>query len=350
MQDSGVWKRKHQRINSGGSQNGDKIITEEEAREFLRDLIPLKPEEETIRRTTSNSSDGPSVARSGSSRMNGSARYGNKGGPEPSQAAVPSTIPNASRLRNSSIREGLDSRATSRSRHIYGNGTMTSTAMSIYHTASSSLVDSGPPTPLRRGRDGNFVNGGAFWDPEVEQAIASNSAEIVGEGEVVLDSGYRSKDKATEGGDPSGGHGQLLDVPDDSPDPSTGRRRLFSSNSDSSVQTITPSRMQSDLATASDSTAQENTDVGKQISSYKPFSGPALFFASAKTGEGLSAVFEYIGERVSKKWEWEESRLHMLEGGGGPGTSGNGDSRIILREVRDNDAGREGGKKDWACC
>ncbi|KAG8800592.1 hypothetical protein FRC17_006837 [Serendipita sp. 399] len=287
--------------------------------------------------------------------MNGSALYGSKGVPESSQAAVPSTIPGQSRMRNPSIREGLDSRATSRSRYLYGNSTVTSTAMSIYHTASSSLVDSGPPTPLRRGQDGNILNGGAFWDPEVEQAIASNSAGAVGEGEIVLDSGYRSvnasasssKDQPKEGGESSGGQGQLLDVPDGSPESPTGRRRLFSSNSDTSVQTITPSKIQSSSETTRASEPASNNQGGNDTLPYNPFNGPGLFFASAKTGQGLSEVFEYIAERVARKQEWEESRLHMLEGGGGPGTSGNGDSRIILRELRDR---KEDGKQNWACC
>ena len=34
--------------------------------------------------------------------------------------------------------------------------------------------------------------------------------------------------------------------------------------------------------------------------------GPKLFFTSAKTGEGVADVFEYIAYRVSRKWEHEE--------------------------------------------
>jgi len=32
---------------------------------------------------------------------------------------------------------------------------------------------------------------------------------------------------------------------------------------------------------------------------------PKLFFASAKTGEGVGEVFEYVAKRVVVKWEWE---------------------------------------------
>jgi Ras-related protein Rab-7A len=34
--------------------------------------------------------------------------------------------------------------------------------------------------------------------------------------------------------------------------------------------------------------------------------GPKLFFTSAKTGEGVADVFEYIAYRVSRRWEYEE--------------------------------------------
>ena len=35
-------------------------------------------------------------------------------------------------------------------------------------------------------------------------------------------------------------------------------------------------------------------------------SGPKLFFTSAKTGEGVADVFDYITHRVNRKWEYEE--------------------------------------------
>ncbi|KAJ4469202.1 hypothetical protein J3R30DRAFT_3713853 [Lentinula aciculospora] len=34
--------------------------------------------------------------------------------------------------------------------------------------------------------------------------------------------------------------------------------------------------------------------------------GPRLFFASARTGEGVNDVFEYVAKRVVRRWEWEE--------------------------------------------
>lgn len=39
--------------------------------------------------------------------------------------------------------------------------------------------------------------------------------------------------------------------------------------------------------------------------------GPKLFFTSAKTGEGVADVFEYIAYRVNRKWEYEEKMQAM---------------------------------------
>jgi Ras-related protein Rab-7A len=44
---------------------------------------------------------------------------------------------------------------------------------------------------------------------------------------------------------------------------------------------------------------------------------PKLFFTSAKTGEGVSDVFEYIARRVTKRWEYNEGvearTMHMRD-------------------------------------
>ena len=352
-------------MNSSGSVNGDRVIDEAEARAFLRDLIPVPEHQETshvtpsaandIKRDSRASAQGkqpPPLVPNGSADGRGPTVSSNAGQAAHSAdpPAIPSPIPDSNRIRDASLQDG-NSRATSRSR--YANGTMTTTAMSIYHTASSSLVDSGPPTPSGRFR------GGAFWDLEVEQAIASNSEDVVGEGEIILDSGYKSIGPAatpaaegTTSAQPANPHSsssdKLLDIPSGSP-----RGKLTSSNSNSSVQTITPSRLNSTTEVPPSSkpqTRQSSLTAGEYHGKSKPTLGPALFFTSAKTGEGLAEVFEYIGARVTQQWEWEESQLHMLDGGGNPGTSGNGDSKIILRDIHDGNAGRGKHSKKWACC
>lgn len=41
----------------------------------------------------------------------------------------------------------------------------------------------------------------------------------------------------------------------------------------------------------------------------RPPRGPKLFFTSAKTGAGVSDVFDYIARRVVMRWEWEEAHV-----------------------------------------
>jgi Ras-related protein Rab-7A len=35
--------------------------------------------------------------------------------------------------------------------------------------------------------------------------------------------------------------------------------------------------------------------------------GPKLFLASAKTGQSVPIIFEYIAKRVVMRWEWEDT-------------------------------------------
>jgi Ras-related protein Rab-7A len=371
--ETGTWKRKHRRMSSNGSMMTDDVISQEQARAFLSDLIPLPDEDYTSSRGSHRAPANGDITPNTGHGANGGPFTDSSKQVSQSLASVrpamqsssnPSPIPSY-RQRQQSIQDGESSRATSRSRYAYGNGTVTTTAMSIYHTASSSLIDSGPPTPSRLGRD-NILNGRVFWDPEVEQAIAANSEGVVGEGEIILDSGYKTVSPAgtpnVNGASASAaGSGKLLDIPLGA----SGRQRHASSSSDGSVQTITQGKVGSTTVSSAAthdesskiSTTQEsdrttaNGGTAKQKIS-KPPVGPGLFFASAKTGEGLSEVFEWIGERVARNWEWEESRFNILEGGGAPGTIGNGDSRIILRELRDNDGSKDTsrGKNKWGCC
>ncbi|CAE7230380.1 unnamed protein product [Rhizoctonia solani] len=56
--------------------------------------------------------------------------------------------------------------------------------------------------------------------------------------------------------------------------------------------------------------------------------GPKLFWSSARTGEGVSPVFEYVACRVVQRREWEESRLGFDEGI----EEGDGPTAMRLRE------------------
>ena len=90
------------------------------------------------------------------------------------------------------------------------------------------------------------------------------------------------------------------------------QRRASSSSSTSSAPTITPS-----LFTRSHDQAAMDTPPTPTTSSHAldmtfhhplpPEKGPKLFFTSAKTGEGVHEVFEYIARRVITRWEYEET-------------------------------------------
>jgi len=73
---------------------------------------------------------------------------------------------------------------------------------------------------------------------------------------------------------------------------------------------------------------------------------PKLFFhVSAKTGEGVADVFEYVARRVAERWAWEES-----EAGRGWG----GNLEVEEEGGRVDLKGREGGGR-WrgvggGCC
>ncbi|KAI0089800.1 P-loop containing nucleoside triphosphate hydrolase protein [Irpex rosettiformis] len=104
-----------------------------------------------------------------------------------------------------------------------------------------------------------------------------------------------------------------------SPAQSLQRQRSFSSTL-SEAQTITPSlfvRGHENAAEAETAcTTPEPPSNGLTVLPV-PEQGTKLFFTSAKTGEGVADVFEYVAKRVVSRWEYEEiveaRTLHMAE-------------------------------------
>lgn len=105
-----------------------------------------------------------------------------------------------------------------------------------------------------------------------------------------------------------------------SPVRTKARTSSFSSSS-SSAPTITPSLFirSMDQAAASTQTTPTVSPPTVDATPYPlpPDRGPKLYFTSAKTGEGVHEVFEYIARRVVTRWEYEEAidarTLHMQE-------------------------------------
>ncbi|KAI0638760.1 P-loop containing nucleoside triphosphate hydrolase protein [Trametes polyzona] len=88
-------------------------------------------------------------------------------------------------------------------------------------------------------------------------------------------------------------------------------RRMPSASSMSSAPTITPSlfiRGQAEVATTTATTPESGSPPGNSYSPPPPLERyPKLFFTSAKTGEGVKEVFEYIARRVVTRQEYEEA-------------------------------------------
>lgn len=103
--------------------------------------------------------------------------------------------------------------------------------------------------------------------------------------------------------------------PSYSPERVVRRQPSFSSTL-SDAQTITPSLFGRANGDTRSTTPAPATRHALSIPSSLE-TGAKLFFASAKTGEGVSNVFEYVAERVVRRWEYEEAMenrtLHMAD-------------------------------------
>ena len=230
-------------------------IREEQALRFMHELIPPPPP--TAHAPTLNGQITPSAP-----------------SPTGDSAAVTFSIFTSSPPRTHSIDIGVyhpirgkSARSRSRSTLFRGStvGTMTTThTLSAYHTPSSSIFDtfeSARSSPVRYSR---------------------------------LSTPSQSRS------------------PSHSPVRSVRRQPSFSSTM-SDAQTITPS-----LYGGTHPTAPAPTPAPHALPVPPPPElGPKLFFTSAKTGEGVSDVFEYVAQRVVRRWEYEEAMeartLHMTD-------------------------------------
>lgn len=100
--------------------------------------------------------------------------------------------------------------------------------------------------------------------------------------------------------------------------PTRTPRRQPSSSTVSSAPTITPSLFHRENAYSMSTTPASGPSPSASFSlPPQPERRPKLFFASAKTGQGVADVFEYVARRVVMQWEYEEAldarTLHMQE-------------------------------------
>ena len=285
--------------------NTDGLVSESEALEFVDELVPLstsRPPSEINILPPSSSNGSPVIPyislSSSSTKPTIPASFPFPSAPQlPRSSSVaitphinPDRVPaNHSRELSHSPRHQLSkSRSRSSSRFYAGTMTTTHTTLTIYHTPSSSMFDI-----YRSARSSPEP-----WSRSMDQ----------------LDSL----------------------APPHSP-PASVRRRTTTmlstgSASSGSAVTITPSLFARENAnanvngngngsTAKPSPSLELAPAPAFVAPLPPERGPKLFFTSAKTGEGVADVFEYIAQRVVRKWEydeWVEARtMHFREASGG---------------------------------
>ncbi|KIM37601.1 hypothetical protein M413DRAFT_448396 [Hebeloma cylindrosporum] len=271
--------------------NAEGLVSESEALEFVDELLPLSasrsPSEINIL-PPSSSNGSPVIPYTSLSSTSTKPTV-----PFPSTSQLPRSSsvaitpqgeakgasPNHSRELSHSPRHQLSkSRSRSSSRFYAGTMTTTHTTLTIYHTPSSSMFD---------------VYQSARSSPEPWS---------------------RSTDQLDS-----------LALPH-SP-PTSVRRRTATmlstgSASSGSAVTITPSLFARENANgnAKHSPPLELAPAPAFVAPLPPERGPKLFFTSAKTGEGVADVFEYIAQRVIRKWEYEEwmeaRTMHFREASG----------------------------------
>ncbi|KAH7104222.1 ras-domain-containing protein [Auriculariales sp. MPI-PUGE-AT-0066] len=185
-----------------------------------------------------------------------------------------------SRLR----RAPAGSRATSMSR-LAGTMTSTRTGLSVYHTPSSSLFN-------------------------------SSSASI-----------------STPSSPTS---------PFGSPKPTHSRKRISLVSVHSTSSTVTPGqRHDDDILLHNNELPEPNKPTYADSDFEEPEEGPRLFFTSAKSGESVADVFEYVARRVTMRNEWEETHIR--------------DSLLISEAdsevtIRPNGASQLGKRISSSCC
>lgn len=286
---------------------GAGLVSASEALEFLDELVPAPPaiavlppaasdgSPELPYRTPPAPSSSIAIPQPGQSAYAFPARGTGAGTPPAGASPKP---------RRGTAMAPVRARSRSSSRFYAGTMTTTHTTLTVYHTPSSSLFDV-------------FHSARASPEPSGGASLPGSTSEV-----------------------------QVA------PRQRTLTMLSTGSTSSGSAPTITPSLVARERAAAAGTPTSErplSVDLASPtdplgttaMPPLPPERGPRLFFASAKTGEGVADVFEYIARRVVQKWaydEWLDARTtHDRE------TSGTA-STIRL------ETGGRGGVKLGNCC
>ncbi|KAL0576059.1 hypothetical protein V5O48_005917 [Marasmius crinis-equi] len=201
-----------------------------------------------------------------------------------------------SRISPSRIQHSWKPRSTSSSRFYGGTMTTTHTNLTVYHTPSSSLFDSfesARSSPEHWSRPGSYSSN--YLQSRRLTSLSNGSSSS---GSTVTPSLFaKSRDHRSHTDDDLE-LSSSIDAPVIS-DPST-----------------TATTPESDFAEVM--AAGVRARAAPPTTPPPPDRGARLFFTSAKTGDGVRDVFEYIAQRVIRKWEYDENvesrRMSMREG------------------------------------
>ncbi|KAF8154974.1 P-loop containing nucleoside triphosphate hydrolase protein [Crassisporium funariophilum] len=293
------------KIDMIGSGKGVGLVSETEALEFLDELIPsrsrspsiinvltpatsyqdvddyseddgdtISTSQQTVKFTTEESSSSSQVSPNRPSHLEHRSH---------SIAITPSQTSHSNPMTSYSPKHQLSkSRSRSSSRFYGGTMTTTHTTLTIYHTPSSSVFDvyqsaRSSPEPRCGSSPRSEPTSPTASYKQRRLTMRSTGSTSSGSAATITPRTFARADGAPQVADSnvttvSGGS-------DDCPPPSTS----------SSAPPLPP----------------------------PPEHGPKLFFTSAKTGKGVADVFEYIAQRVMRKWEYDEllesRRMHYRE-------------------------------------
>ncbi|VDB85083.1 unnamed protein product [Peniophora sp. CBMAI 1063] len=218
----------------------------------------------------------------------------------------------------------------SRRSNSLAHGTMSSvrTGLSMYHTPSSSVMDSdadyfqsaratpldmrSPTSSLSRPGSRSTSRNSLLRHRSISMSSTDTASTSTSAAKTITPSLFTRKAQRSSTPDT-----------DEAPTPHAVSRHVSSSSHPGSIP-LSP------------------TAASRRPQLSPPDTGPRHFRASAKSGEGVAAAFEYVAERVVKRWEWaeaEDARTFRL--------SESRDDTLRLEDERGRSRGR---KLAAACC
>ncbi|KZV75205.1 ras-domain-containing protein [Peniophora sp. CONT] len=218
----------------------------------------------------------------------------------------------------------------SRRSNSLAHGTMSSvrTGLSMYHTPSSSVMES----------DTDYFQSARGTPLDMRSPTSSLSRP--GSRSTSRNSGLRHRTISMSSTDTAST--RTSGAMTITPSLFTRKAARSSSSTPDTDDTPTPHAISRNVSSSSSIPLSPTTGASRRPPLSPPDTGPRHFRASAKSGEGVATAFEYVAERVVKRWEWaeaEDARTFRL-------SEAHADGLLRL----DDERGRSRGRKIAAAC